>query len=86
MCKISMNQTSADLENMCADMGDDLYRLDYCVCKILELSAVTTDTEDAVYRFAQSRSEIYHCADIACDYSSRLKSTLESIKNQLAED
>lgn len=82
MCKTLMNQACADLENLCAEMGDDLFRLDYCVGKILELSAVTMDTQDAVYQFAQSRSEIYSCADIACDYLFRLRNALDSMKKQ----
>ena len=67
-------------------MGDDLFRLNYCVSKILELSAITTDTQERAMWFAQSQPEIYSCADIACDYLSRLKSILETIKKQLAED
>lgn len=82
MYKTLTNQTCADLENMCDIMKDDLFRLDYCVNKILELSAITTDTQDAVYQFAQSRSEIYSCADIACDYLFRLRNALDSMKKQ----
>ena len=84
MCETLKNQTSANLENMCAEMGDDLFRLNYCVSKILELSAITTDTQERAMWFVQSRPEIYSCADIACDYSSRLKNALESMKNQLS--
>lgn len=84
MCGTLMYQASADLENMCADMADDLSRLDYCVIKILELSAITTETQERMLLFVQSRPEIYSCADIACDYSSRLKSALESLRNQLS--
>ena len=84
VCETLMNQAYAAFESMCADIGDDLSRLDYCVNKILELSAVTTDTRERIFEFAQSRTEIYSCADIACDYSFRLKSALESMKNQLS--
>ena len=83
MCKTLMNQTCADLENMRADMADDLFRLNYCVIKILELSAITTETQERAMWFAQSRPEIYSCADIACDYSSRLKNVLEIMKEKL---
>lgn len=84
MCETLMDQICAALEGVCADMGDDLFRLDYCVNKILELSAITTDTQERAMWFAQSQPEIYSCADIACDYSSRLKNALESMKNQLS--
>lgn len=79
MCGTLMYQTCLNLESI----KDDLFRLDYCVGKILELSAVTTDTQERIFEFAQSRPEIYNCADIACDYSSRLKSALESMTEQL---
>ena len=49
-----MNQAYAAFESMCADIGDDLFRLDYCVNKILELSAVTTDMRERIFEFAQS--------------------------------
>lgn len=84
MCETLMNQACAALEGVCAEMGDDLFRLNYCVNKILELSAITTDTQDRMIEFVQSRTEIYSCADIACDYSSKLKNALESMKNQLS--
>ncbi len=83
MCDTSMNQTCADFENMCADMADDLFRLHYCVVRILELSAITTDTQERAMEFARSQPEIYSCADIACDYSSRLQSALGSMRERL---
>lgn len=79
MCGNLMYQVCLGLEGI----KDDLFRLDYCVGKILELSAITTDTQERIFEFAQSRPEIYSCADIACDYSSRLKSALENMGEQL---
>ena len=59
MCGTLMYQTCLNLESI----KDDLFRLDYCVGKILELSAVTTDTQERIFEFAQSRPEIYNCVD-----------------------
>ena len=79
MCETLMSQTRLNLESM----EDNLFRLDYCVGKILELSAITTDTQERTLEFVRSRPEIYSCADIACDYSSRMKSVLESMVEQM---
>ena len=79
MCGTLMYQACLGIESI----KEDLFRLDYCVGKILELSAVTTDTQERILEFAQSRPEIYNCVDIACDYSSRLQSALESMTEQL---
>ena len=44
MCGTLMYQACLGIESI----KEDLFRLDYCVGKILELSAVTTDTQERI--------------------------------------